>query len=255
MTSDDSLKIVSRSGSGTDQSLSLPIFLGDEHPCPYLPLRNSRNQFTFAQRIDPRVYQQMMDVGFRRSGLVVYRPICTACQECIPIRVPVEQFKPSRSQNRALKKNRDVRVSIAPPEYSSAKWDVYARYLQYQHDGTMSDDPLDLQQFLYSSVTDTLEMTYTLAGRIIAVGIVDITDRALSSVYFFFDPEEHKRSLGVFGALIEIEECRRRGLPYWYVGYYIRDCDRMNYKAGYRPAELLGSDGNWKAIDANPAGS
>ena len=239
------------SAKGSPPDRGLPLFLGDEHPCPYLQDRRSRNEFTFAQRLEPAVYQRLMDLGFRRSGLVVYRPVCEGCRECLPIRVPVASFRPSKSQRRAWRRNQDVTVTIGTPRYTEEKWDVYARYLADQHDGTMSDDPSDLQQFLYTSATDTLEFVYRLDGKVVAVGIVDAADRSLSSVYFFFDPAHGRRSLGVFGALVEIEECRRRGLPHWYLGYYIRECRRMNYKADYRPCELLTPDGRWEVLDAD----
>jgi arginine-tRNA-protein transferase len=160
----------------------------------------------------------------------------------------VADFAASRSQRRAGRRNADVEVAIGPPALDGEKWRVYAAYLSHQHDGSMGGTREELEEFLYQSPTDSLEMVYRAAGRVIAVGIIDVCPHALSSVYFFFDPAEHRRSLGTFGALCEIEECRRRGRPYWYVGYYVRDCRRMNYKAGFRPCELLGEDGVWRPM-------
>lgn len=162
------------------------------------------------------------------------------------MRVRVSEFSPSRSQRRVLKRNADVEVRIGPPQADDEKHRLFSAYLGYQHDGTMSDDRADFEQFLYHSPTQTLEMTYHAAGRLVAVGIVDVCPTAISSVYFFFDPAESKRSLGVFGGLREIEECHRRGLPYWYLGYFVRDCRSMNYKASYGPHELLDARGDWQ---------
>jgi arginine-tRNA-protein transferase len=123
---------------------------------------------------------------------------------------------------------------------------MYVRYLRHQHDGTMSEDADDFEEFLYKSMTDTLEMTYRKDGRLVGVGIVDLCADCLSSVYYFFEPDESRRSLGVFGVLQEIEECRHRGLSHWYAGYFIAGCPQMSYKANFRPHELLGADGIWR---------
>lgn len=228
-----------------------PLYRGQPHDCPYLPGRTAEDIFTLAARIDPAVYQSMMDQGFRRSGRVIYRPECRGCRECVPIRVPVDAFRPSRSQQRVLRKNADLRIDIARPRSSDAKYRLFVDYLRYQHDGSMTEDRLEFERFLYDSPTDTLEMTYRLGNRIVAVGIVDVTPVCLSSVYFYFDPRHARRSLGVFSALREIDECRRRGLPWWYIGYYVRGCAKMSYKADYAPHELLHPDGAWR-LNLNP---
>ena len=228
-------------------TVGLPIFRSEPHRCSYLPGRTAEDVFTAPATLHPAVYQLFMDAGFRRSGSIVYRPDCEGCRECVPIRVPVAHFAPSRSQRRVLKRNRDVRMEIGTPAFNDDKWRLYVDYLRYQHDGSMSQTREDLESFLYRSPTKTLEMTYWLEKRLVGVGIVDVTPVALSSVYFYFDPVEGRRSLGVHSALTEIEECRRRGLAWWYIGYFVRDCRRMNYKADYRPHELLGADGVWRS--------
>jgi arginine-tRNA-protein transferase len=225
---------------------ALPLYLSGPHRCPYSPDRRASTEGLFVGRLDAAMYQEMMDLGFRRSGKIVYRPACEPCRECVPIRVPVGQFHLSRSQRRVLRRNGDVHVEIGPPTASEEKWRIYAEYLRRRHDGTMSQEREDFEEFLYKPVTDTIEMVYRVAKRIVAVGIVDACPDCLSSVYFFFDHAESWRSLGTFGALREIEECRQRSLAYWYAGYYVRDCPRMSYKAGFRPHELLGADGVWR---------
>jgi len=210
------------------------------------------NEFGVFSTMAPGLYQSLMDAGFRRSGTIVYRPTCEGCRECVPIRVPVNAFSPSRSQRRVRRRNADVAVEISRPSLDDEKWRVYSAYQNEQHDGKMGDDRADLEEFLYQSPTDTWEMTYRVAGRIVAVGIVDACPVSLSSVYFFFDPAEGRRSPGVFGAMEEIEECRRRGLAHWYIGYYVRECRQMSYKAQFRPCELLGPDGVWRRMGESP---
>ena len=227
----------------------LPLYQASPHPCPYLPDRTAVNEFTVVRSVEPTVYQSLMDAGFRRSADVIYRPICDGCRECIPIRVPVDRFVPSRSQRRVRRKNLDVEMTLGPPACTDEKWRIFAAYLQHQHDGAMGDSREELEGFLYQSPTSTQEMVYRIDDAVVAVGLVDVTPAALSSVYFYFDPAHARRSLGILGALCEIDECRRRALPYWYIGYYIHECGRMNYKASFRPCELLHPDGAWRPMD------
>jgi arginyl-tRNA--protein-N-Asp/Glu arginylyltransferase len=235
---------------GNEQAASsvLTLYATGPHPCPYLPDRMAQSEGRFAVRIAPAAYQQLMDLGFRRSGGWVYRPACEGCRECMPLRVPVDDFRPSPSQRRVLRRNRDVLVSsVDSPRCSDEKWRIYTAYLRHRHDGTMCEDRADFEDFLYGAAMDSIEMVYRVDDRIVAVGIVDVCPDCLSSVYFYFDPAESRRSLGTYGALCEIEECRRRSLAYWYAGFYVRDCRRMNYKAQFRPYELLTTDGGWLA--------
>jgi len=225
-------------------NLSLPLYQGDPHPCSYLPGLIAKHEYLFPSRIDPAAYEWLMDQGFRRSGRLIYRPTCEGCRECIPIRVPVDRFQATKSQRRAWRRNQDVQVAVDRPELTDEKWALYQAYLKFQHQKE-DDSREDLQQFLYNSSTTTLEMTLSLNGRVIGCGILDECPHSLSSVYFYFDPTEAKRSLGVFSALCEIEACRTAGLKWWYAGFYIRGCDRMNYKSNFGPYELLGPDGAW----------
>lgn len=231
-------------------SLPLDVLRSALHACPYLPGQTAENEFLLARHLDAAAYQSLMDQRFRRSGHLIYRPVCKDCRECVPLRVPVERFAPSRSQRRVLRRNVDVHLEIGRPRCDEEKQRIFAAYLADQHDQAEPADREELEAFLYQSPTDTLEMVYRVQERIVAVGMVDRCPASLSSVYFFFDPAERRRSLGVLGALCEIGQCAKWGLPYWYVGYYVKDCRQMNYKAAYRPFELLGEDGVWRPAPA-----
>lgn len=227
-------------------SLPLSLYLSSPHECPYLPERQAVDVFSRVQTISAQDYELLMNHGFRRSGRLIYRPVCADCRACIPLRVPTQSFTASKSQRRAIRRNADVSLSVDTPKSSDEKWAMYVAYLAHQHDGKMGEHREDFERFLYDSPTDTLEIEFRVAGQLVGVSIVDACPSCWSSVYFYFDPAEAWRSLGVFSAVREIETCRDRGLPFWYAGFYIRDCDRMNYKAAYRPFELLGPDGLWR---------
>jgi arginine-tRNA-protein transferase len=230
-------------------NLPLSLYLGEPHGCSYLPGRQATEIYSIVRDLSPADYEHLMNAGFRRSGRTVYRPVCQGCSECVPIRVPTAGFAPSRSQRRVLRRNHDVNTTIQSPQCTDEKAKIFSAYLEYQHDGSMTGDRDSLERFLYDSPTQTLELEFRIDRRLVAVSIVDEGPTSWSSVYAFFDPAELQRSLGVYSALCEIAQCSMRSLPYWYIGYYIRNCRRMNYKADYRPYELLGTDGVWRVAD------
>lgn len=218
---------------------------GEPFPCPYLADRMARHLTVLPSPIAPGVYHSLMDLNFRRLGPVFYRPQCEGCAECRMIRVPVAEFRPSRSQRRCRARNADLAVEMGRPAPSEEKHRLYTRYLDARHDGKMDGSPLEFHAFLYTSPLRTEEILYRAEGELIGVGIADIEPLAMSAVYCYFAPEAAARGVGVFNVLWMIEECRRREIPYLYLGYYVRDCGKMSYKAGYQPCEILGPDGRW----------
>jgi arginine-tRNA-protein transferase len=188
-----------------------------------------------------------MDLNFRRLGRVVYRPACAECAECRQLRVPAAAFRPSRSQRRCQARNRDLVVTAGPPTLTDEKLDLYERYLRRRHDGAMDGSREELEGFLYVSGIETVEVCYRAQGRLVAVGIQDEEPDALSAVYCYFEPDLPERGLGTFNVLRLIAEAARRGLPHVYLGYYVEGAPTMEYKAGFRPCELLRPDGTWEA--------
>jgi leucyl-tRNA---protein transferase len=218
-------------------------------PCPYLPDRTSVSRALWAERMPPELYHGFMDAGFRRSGQLIYQPVCNGCRACVPLRVPVERFTPSKSQRRCCRRNADVVVTVAEPEATDEKYDLYRRYVTQWHGKSAEDETRDgFEQFLYDSPVDTVEFVHRDGqGKLLAVGLCDVSPGSLSTVYFYFDPSESRRGLGTFGAVYEIEAARRLGIPYYYLGYWINGCGAMEYKASFRPSELLHPDGVWRA--------
>ena len=217
-----------------------------ETPCPYLPGRLARNEAYLAGSLDGEHYERLMGRFFRRSGDVVYRPRCRGCTECQPLRVPVATFRLTRSLRRVWAKNREVAVDVATPVATREKFDIFLRYLDHQHDGTMSRAYESYREFLYESPLETLEFRYRLGARTIGLSIADRCPNGLSSVYMYFDPDERSRSLGTLSVLHEIEYCRRVGMDYYYLGYYVAGCATMDYKARFRPNEILVAKGCWE---------
>lgn len=237
----------------TSQQKTPTLFLSLPHPCSYLPEKMATSLFLDPrQKLGTEAYAGFMRLGFRRSGDFIYRPHCGACQACVPVRIPVVHFKPSRSQRRIWRRNRDLEVRAHPAVFSSEHFSLYARYQASRHPGGGMDDPNPEKflNFLVASQIDTVFHEFRLAGRLLAVAVVDFLSDSLSAVYTFYDPEERARGLGVHAVLWQVEEARRRQLPYVYLGYWIRESPKMAYKANYAPLEAY-RDNRWSAF--NPA--
>lgn len=217
-----------------------------DHPCSYIPGRMARSRALWAERMAPLVYQRFMDAGFRRSGKLIYQPICSGCRACLPLRVPVKTFKPDKTQKRCIRRNADLSVTIESPDGNDERWELYQRYIAVWHGGTLGTRE-EFESFLYDSPVETLEFCYRdPAGRLVAVGLCDVCADSVSSVYFYFDPGESGRSLGTYGALTELEFAKNQEIPSYYLGYWIDQCAAMRYKANYRPHEVLDPDDVWR---------
>ena len=229
----------------------LRFFATPGHPCSYLAGREATTVF-----VDPghprnsALYTLLSRHGFRRSGTHIYRPECSRCSACIPVRLPVARFRPRRIQRRVQAANRDLVFRVRPARFDSQHFTLYRRYLSARHAGGGMDDPSPGQyrDFLTSTWCDTLFFEYSLGGAVVAVSVIDRLADAFSCVYTFFDPAHERRSLGTYAILHAVDVAQRRSLRWLYLGYYIADSPKMRYKADYRPQERL-IDGRWTAAE------
>lgn len=228
--------------------------LGVPSPCNYLPGEESRTRAFLARRLDGEGYHALMDLGFRRSGQAFYRQDCPSCRRCVPLRIPVDMFQPTRSQRRAWRRNADVQMRVREPRCTEATFALYRRYLAHQHPGSAGSADLDaFRASYYTRVVDTVEAVYTLDGEVVAISLLDACAKSVSAVYHFYEPALARRSLGVYSVLAEIAWTRSVGVPHYYLGYWIEGAATMAYKADYGPHELL-IDGRWQPGPARPPG-
>jgi leucyl-tRNA---protein transferase len=226
------------------------FFITPGHPCSYLPHRQAHTLFLDPREtITPATYQQLTEQGFRRSGGHLYRPHCRSCQACIATRLPVARFKPSRSQRRTWRRNQDLTVQVHRAAFSPRFYDLYARYITGRHgDGDMYPPSKDqFRSFLLSQWSDTLFICSYLEDALVAVAVTDRQSQGLSAIYTFFDPDRPDRGLGVWSVLQQIDLARKLGLPHVYLGYWIRNSEKMSYKTAYRPVELM-LNGEWSEV-------
>lgn len=222
------------------------------HPCSYL---DEEAITLFADpnaKMSQPLYSALSDLGFRRSGEYVYAPRCPACNACLPVRIPVAQFRANRSQRRNSRCNSDLSVAIKPAEFDQRHFELYRRYMDARHpDGSMAKpEPEQYLRFFGSSWADTRFIEFSEGEHLLAVTVMDLLDNGLSAVYTFFDPTARERGLGVHAVLWLIEEAKRRQLPYIYLGYLIKESPKMNYKTRYRPLEFF-HDGLWRPLSAS----
>lgn len=250
-------------------------------------------------------YQDMIDMGWRRSGKYCYKPILN--KSCCPqntIRLRSKEFKISKSHKKVLKKmekfllkgdqeisseNEAKKDSFKFPNVNSPeslmKWfdcikesnklggkkltirlckskfeeETFNLYKKYQVN-VHKDKPEEVTEsgfksFLVNSPLiykdngseykyGSYHQKYYIDNKLVAVGVIDILPKCLSSVYFMYDTDYSFLSLGVFSALQEISfslilNKTLQDLKYYYLGFYIHSCPKMIYKAQYYPSDLL----------------
>ncbi len=235
---------------------TIQLYQSTEHPCSYLEDQQAQNLV-----IDPnldkdgRLYSFLVGLGFRRSGTMIYRPGCPNCDQCTPIRISVDQFKPNRSQRRIWKNCQEVITVVdQPASYNPEHYALFIKYLEQRHaDGEMTQmSAEEYMQFLGCSWLDTRFIELRLNEQLVGMIISDVLPDGQSAVYTYFDPDHHKLGLGVFAVLWQIESCKRVQKPWLYLGYWIKSCRKMAYKANFKPYQAL-LDNHW--IDHTEANS
>ena len=199
--------------------------------------------------LDAVLYSSLARLGFRRSGSHVYRPACSRCSACVPVRVPAVDFQLRRRDRRCLARNADLELRRVTAGFDEEHFQLYSDYLAARHPNAGMDQPTPagFNQFLIGTWSHTWFMELRLAGRLVAAGVIDQLDDGLSAVYSYFDPVLSDRGLGNYIILRQIELTRACGLPYLYLGYWIETSAKMAYKGRFRPLEAL-RDGRWQLL-------
>jgi leucyl-tRNA---protein transferase len=248
----------------TEQKRDFPEFyITSPQPCPYLPGRRERKVFTHLNGgKPPAVIDHLLRTGFRRSQNIAYTPYCDGCSACVSVRVLVPQFSPGRTMRRTLERNHDIVVRRLPAVPTEEHYALFRDYIALRHgEGGMSDmSLLDFTMMVRDSLVDTeiTEYRRRLPGGLssefhkwplVGVCLSDRLSDGLSLVYSFYDPEQSSRSLGTFIILDQIEHTRKLGLPFAYLGYWIKGSRKMSYKTRYQPQEHLTQAG-WVRVSA-----
>jgi leucyl-tRNA---protein transferase len=226
----------------------LRFFMTAVAPCPYLKGMTERKVFANLPFSDgAHVNDQLTHAGFRRSQNIAYRPACDGCDACVSMRLPVADVILTRTQRRVLRRNADLSRDLVEAEATAEQFQLLKRYLTTRHPGggMTGMSWADYVAMVEDTAVRTHLIEYRLPsldggpGDLVGVTLTDLLSDGLSMVYSFFDPALEKRSLGVFAILDHVRQARAVHLPYVYLGYWVQGSPKMDYKAGFRPMEVL----------------
>ena len=228
----------------TDQEPSSTDFCMLDYECAYLPNRSVRMHYKYIEKATKSYNSALIHRGWRRFGSYYFHPICNGCTECKSIRINVKEFKLSKSQKKSIKRNKETEIIIQKPSLTQAHLDLYNKYHAFKH---QKDDwthrnisPREYREnFVEGAHEFGKEVLYLQDGKIIGVDLIDILDEGISSIYFYYDPDLPRLSLGVYSLLYQIELARVLELEWIYLGYWVDGCKAFAYKSNFKPQEIL----------------
>jgi leucyl-tRNA---protein transferase len=228
-------------------SSALQFYTTASYPCSYLPGKLARSQVaTPSHQIGTSAYGQLVQAGFRRSGAFTYRPYCDNCQACVPVRIVVDELILRRAQRRSWKRHQNLIATQHDLYYHPDHYALYLRYQARRHcgGGMDRDSREQYRHFLLPSNVNSRLVEFHDNRELRMVSIIDRLTDGISSVYTFYDPDVPGASFGTYGILWQAQQCRTLGLPYLYLGYWIKESRKMAYKSDFKPLQAL-ADGNW----------
>jgi arginyl-tRNA--protein-N-Asp/Glu arginylyltransferase len=228
-----------------------------DYECAYLPNKSVRMYYKYIEEGTQSYNTALIQRGWRRFGCYYFHPICNGCNECKSVRIDVENFKTSKSQRKSIKRNSNTEIIIQKPTLTQAHIDLYNKYHTFKH---QKDDwshrnisPREYRENFVEGAHDFgKEVLFLENGKIIGIDLIDILDDGISSIYFYYDPDYSRLSLGTYSLLYQIELAKVLDLPWIYLGYWVDGCKAFAYKPKFQPQEIL--DGfppidkiaNWK---------
>jgi arginine-tRNA-protein transferase len=223
--------------------------------CPYIAGRAERKLIVeLAGNTGAAFYDELSRAGFRRSHRYAYRPSCRDCLACVPVRIAALRFIHSRSTRRIRNANQDLAARVVDRRATPEQFRLFTAYQQARHGNSemATMNYADYRGMVEDSPVRTRLVEFHDSEGLAAASLIDFLDDGISAVYSFFDPGQARRSLGSWCILWLVEECRRRGRPYVYLGYWIAASPKMAYKARFPALERLTPEG-WRDFVAAPA--
>ncbi len=220
-----------------------------ETRCVYLPQERMKMEYKYIKKSDFELNSDLVETGWRRFGHYYSRPACTGCRRCLSLRIDVNRIKRGRSVRRLYKKNRDTKIVIKRPSVTYEHLKLYEKYHRHmQRKKGWDYYPVNANSYhdLYAKGYGSfgLEVLYLRDGKLVGVDLIDLVRDGISSIYFFYDPDYAHLGLGNYSIYKQIDLAKERGLEWIYLGYYVKECDSLNYKARYTPHQILYEEGD-----------
>ncbi len=227
----------------------LQFYVTTPYRCGYLENKAAQSLIATPQYlVDAKTYDSLIGMGFRRSGKFVYRPHCESCNACIPVRLPVADAQPNRSQKRAYKQHQHLSVSVLPLEFHQDHFKLYCDYQVARHDGSHERETEEqYRSFLIQSNVESRLVEFRENGILKMISVVDFIRDGISAVYTFYETSDKTSSYGTFNIMWLSAWCKELGLPYLYLGYWIAASQKMAYKEKFKPLQAL-IDGHWQNL-------
>lgn len=220
-----------------------------ESKCAYLPHKRMRMEYKYIEDCPTFLNQQLIQRGWRRFGEYYSRPKCPNCNECLSLRIDANKYKFSKSARRCIKKNQNTKILIQKPTLTREHLSLYEKYHKYMEmkkgwkHYTLSPNSYH-ELYVCGAMEFGKEILYFVDNKLVGVDLIDIIDDGISSIYFFYDPNYAHLSLGRFSLYQQILIAKNYKLPWIYLGYYVKECPSLNYKADYKPHEILKNEPN-----------
>lgn len=228
----------------TDPEPSSTDFCMLDYECAYIPDKKVRMHYKHIENATQSYNTALINRGWRRFGSYYFHPICEGCSECKSLRINVDEFKLSKSQKKSIKRNKETEIIIQKPTLTQAHLDLYNKYHAFKHQKDnwthRNISPREYKENFVEGAHDFgKEVLYIQDGEIIGVDLIDILDDGISSIYFYYDPDFPRLSLGIYSLLYQIELAKVLELPWIYLGYWVDGCKAFAYKSNFQPQEIL----------------
>jgi len=215
-----------------------------DYPCAYLSDRQVRMNYRYIDHAGKDFVTAVAERGWRRFGKYFFHPICKGCDACKSLRIDVASFKPSKSQRRVAKKNRETCIEIQRPSLSKEHITLYNDYHNWKAVKDQWRSKNITQREYYENFVDGAhdfgrEVLYYHDNKLVGVDLIDIVNDGISAIYFYYDPAYAHLSLGTYSLLYQIELAKQMKLPFIYLGYWVDGCQAFAYKQNFRPLEVL----------------
>lgn len=217
-------------------NLLTPHQIGDPHVCSYQPGQSRRDQYFLAENVTAQELDKLLSEGWRKFGPYFFKPSCNSCHACTPVRIPVNKFRPNRSQKRALSNGKALDVSFGPLNFSPKAFELFRKHSMARF-GVENNDIEDFLFHFYTPSCPALQISIFFDRELVGVGWLDRGEISLSSVYFCFDPKHSDLSLGTYSVLAGLDYAREQGLQWNYLGYFVDGNRSTVYKNNFRPHE------------------